>query len=221
MTPKASKAQSGRERLEQQLANDQEFLKTTVREALEEVLEAEMEEALGAGKGERTAGRLGYRSGYYTRGLVTRIGKIELRVPQDGQGHFRTDVFERYQRSEKALVSALAETYVAGVSTRKVKKITEELCGHSFSVSAISAIVKKLDEQLAAFAQRRLEEPYPYLILDARYEKVREGGVIRSQAVLVAVGVGAEGRRAILSVELAGVFGGFAGSAACRASSWW
>ena len=212
MTPKASKAQSGRERLEQQLANDQEFLKTTVREALEEVLEAEMEEALGAGKGERTAGRLGYRSGYYTRGLVTRIGKIELRVPQDGQGHFRTDVFERYQRSEKALVSALAETYVAGVSTRKVKKITEELCGHSFSVSAISAIVKKLDEQLAAFAQRRLEEPYPYLILDARYEKVREGGVIRSQAVLVAVGVGAEGRRAILSVELAGVFGGFAGA---------
>ena len=187
MTPKASKAQSGRERLQQLLADDQEFLKTTVREALEEVLEAEMEEALGAGKGERTADRLGYRSGYYTRGLVTRIGKIELRVPQDRQGHFRTDVFERYQRSEKALVSALAEMYVAGVSTRKVKKITEELCGHSFSASAISAIVKKLDEQLEAFAQRRLEEPYPYLILDARYEKVREGGVIRSQAVLVAV----------------------------------
>jgi transposase-like protein len=132
MTPKASKAQSGRERLEQQLADDQEFLKTTVREALEEVLEAEMEEALGAGKGERTADRLGYRSGYYTRGLVTRIGKIELRVPQDRQGHFRTDVFERYQRSEKALVSALAEMYVADVSTRKVKKITEELCGPVF-----------------------------------------------------------------------------------------
>ena len=132
MTPKASKAQSGRERLEQQLADDQEFPKTTVREALEEVLEAEMEEALGAGKGERTADRLGYRSSYYTRGLVTRIGKIELRVPQDRQGHFRIDVFERYQRSEKALVSALAEMYVAGVSTRKVKKITEELCGPVF-----------------------------------------------------------------------------------------
>ena len=138
MTPKASKAQAGRERLKQLLADDQEFLKTTVREALEDVLEAEMEEALNASKGERTTERLGYRSGYYTRSLVTRIGKIELRVPQDRQGRFRTDVFERYQRSEKALVSALAQMYVEGVSTRKVKKITEELCGHSFSASSIS-----------------------------------------------------------------------------------
>ncbi len=100
-------------------------------------------------------------------------------------------------------MSALAEMYIEGVSTRKVKKISEELCGHRFSASAISAIVKKLDEQLAAFAQRRLEERYPYLILDARYEKVREGGVVRSQAVLVAVGVGADGRRATVGVELA------------------
>ena len=91
-----------------------------------------MEEALGAAKGERTDERLGYRSGYYTRGLITRIGKIELRVPQDRQGRFRTEVFERYQRSGKALASALAQMQVQGVSTRKVKKITEELCGHSF-----------------------------------------------------------------------------------------
>jgi len=124
-------------------------------------------------------------------------------VPQDRQGRFQTEVFERYQRSEKALVSALAEMYVQGVSTRKVKAITEELCGHSFSASAISGIVKKLDGQLEAFARRRLEEPYPYLVLDARYEKVREGGVIRAQAVLVAVGIGADGRRATLGVELA------------------
>jgi len=203
MTPKTSKAQGGRQRAEQLLAGDEEFLKTAVREALEDVLEAEMEQALGAAKGERTGERLGYRSGYYTRSLITRIGKIELRVPQDRQGRFQTEVFERYQRSEKALVSALAEMYVQGVSTRKVKAITEELCGHSFSASAISGIVKKLDGQLEAFARRRLEEPYPYLVLDARYEKMREGGVIRAQAVLVAVGIGADGRRATLGVELA------------------
>ena len=203
MTPNTSTTQKGRKRLKQLLADDEEFLKTTVREALEQVLEAEMEETLGASKSERTAERLGYRSGYYTRGLVTRIGKIELRVPQDRQGRFRTEVLERYQRSEKALLSALAEMYVQGVSARKVKKITEELCGHQFSASTISSIVKKLDEQLEAFAQRRFEEPYPYLVLDARYEKVREGGVIRTQAVLVAVGIGADGKRSILGVELA------------------
>ena len=203
MTPKTSKTQAGREQLEELLAGDEEFLKTAVRQALEDVLEGEMEQALGAAKGERTGERLGYRSGYYTRNLITRIGKIELRVPQDRQGRFQTEVFERYQRSEKALVSALAQMYVEGVSTRKVKRITEELCGHSFSASAISGIVKKLDAQLEAFARRRLEEPYPYLVLDARYEKVREGGVIRTQAVLVAVGIGADGRRAVLGVELA------------------
>src|SRR5512132_2078313 len=162
-----------------------------------------MTEALGAEKGERTAGRLGYRSGYYGRTLITRVGKLELRVPQDREGRFSTELFERYQRSERALVAALAEMYVQGVSTRKVKAITEELCGHSFSAAAISAINKGLDEALQKFAQRSLEEPYPYLILDARYEKVREAGVIRSRAVLVAIGINREGQRQVLAVELA------------------
>src|SRR3954471_22923669 len=134
-----------------------------------------MDEVLQASKGERTASRLGYRAGYYTRMLMTRVGHIELRVPQDRQGRFRTEVFERYQRSEKALVAAMLEMYVQGVSTRKVKTITEELCGHEFSSSTISRIVQKLDEELERFASRRLEEPYPYLILDARYEKIRGG----------------------------------------------
>ena len=93
--------------------------------------------------------------------------------------------------------------YVQGVSTRKVKAITEELCGHSFSASAISAINKRLDESLEAFAGRPLEEPFPYLILDARYEKVREGGVVMSQAVLIAIGIDWDGRRQILAVEMA------------------
>src|ERR1700751_4342672 len=101
------------------LAGDEEFLRALVRTALQEVLEAEMTEALGAEKGERSAGRLGYRSGYYSRTLITRIGKLELRVPQDRAERFSTELFERYQRSERALVAALAEMYVQGVSTRK------------------------------------------------------------------------------------------------------
>lgn len=185
------------------LARDEAFIRSVVKTALQEVLEAEMAEAVGAAKGERTLGRLGYRSGYYGRTLITRVGKLELRVPQDRDGRFSTELFERYQRSERALVAALAEMYVQGVSTRKVKAITEELCGHSFSASAISAINKKLDESLAQFAGRRLTEAFPYLILDARYEKVREAGVITSQAVLIAIGIDWDGRRQVLGVELA------------------
>ena len=134
---------------------------------------------------------------------MTRIGKLELRVPRDRSGEFSTALFERYARSEKALVAALAEMYVQGVSTRKVKAITEELCGHSFSASAISAINKGLDEALERFAHRSLDEPYPYLILDARYEKVRENGVIRSMAVQVAIGINSDGQRQVLAVETA------------------
>ena len=182
---------------------DRELLKGLMKAALEEILEAEMTEVLGAERGARSVERLGYRAGYYHRGLVTRIGKLELRVPRDREGRFSTELFERYQRSEKALVSALAEMYIQGVSTRKVKAITEELCGHTFSASTISRINKSLDATLRRFAERRLEEAYPYLILDARYEKVRVDGVIQSQAVLLAIGINWDGRRQVLGVELA------------------
>ncbi len=185
------------------LSQSPDGLREIVRAVMQEMLEAEMTDALQAEKGERTASRLGYRSGYYSRTLVTRVGKLELRVPQDRDGRFSTELFERYQRSEQALVATLAEMYVQGVSTRKVKAITEELCGHSFSASAISSINKRLDDSLAQFASRRLEEPFPYLILDARYEKVREGGIVSSQAVLIAVGIDWDGRRQILGVEMA------------------
>ena len=184
-------------------AKSPDGLREIVRAVMQEMLEAEMTDALGAEKGERTVARLGYRSGSYTRTLVTRVGKLELRVPQDRDGRFSTELFERYQRSEQALVATLAEMYVQGVSTRKVKAITEELCGHAFSASAISAINKRLDESLDAFANRPLAEPFPYLILDARYEKVREGGVVMSQAVLIAIGIDWDGRRQILAVEMA------------------
>src|SRR5262245_4477730 len=185
------------------LLGDEEFVRRAVQSLVQEALEAEMTEAIGAAKGERSETRVSYRSGYYGRSLITRVGTLELRVPQDRMGRFSTELFERYQRSEKALVGTLAEMYVQGVSTRKVKAVTEALCGHSFSASSISAINKSLDEGLRAFAERQLTENYPYLILDARYEKVREAGVILSQAVLVAVAVDEDGRRQILAVELA------------------
>src|SRR5688500_8131700 len=191
------------EEVKELVAADRDFLRPLVQAVLQELLEAEMTEALGAEKGERTPERLGYRSGYYGRTLVTRVGKLELRVPQDRSGRFSTELFERYQRSERALVATLAEMYVQGVSTRKVKAITEELCGQAFSASAISTVNQRLDASLAAFARRRLEEPFAYLILDARYEKVREAGVVHSQAVLLAVGIDWDGRRQILAVELA------------------
>ena len=174
-----------------------------VQMTVQQVLEAEMEEAVGAGKWERTEERVGYRSGYRDRTLVTRVGKLELRVPQDRAGRFSTELFERYQRSEKAFVSALTEMYIQGVSTRKVKAITEELCGHAVSASTVSAINAKLDEDLERFARRQLEEAYPYVVLDARYEKIREDSVIRSRAVLVAIGINWDGRRCVLGVELA------------------
>ena len=189
--------------LKEIFAEQEDFLRGLIQQVVQQVLEAEMDEAVGAQKSERTPDRLGYRSGYYNRTLMTRVGKLELRVPQDRQGRFRTEVFERYQRSEKALVGALAEMYVQGVSTRKVKAITEELCGHEFSASTISRINQTLDEELEKFASRQLEEEYAYLVLDARYEKVREDAVIRSQAVLVAIGINWDGRRCVLAVELA------------------
>jgi putative transposase len=191
------------EEIKAMMGEDDEFLRPMVHAVIQEFLEAEMAQAVGAEKGERVEGRLSYRSGYYSRSLVTRVGKLELRVPQDRHGRFSTEIFERYQRSERALVAALTQMYIQGVSTRKVTAISEELCGHSFSASAISEINKKLDAELGRFAWRELESEYPYLIVDARYEKLRENGVIRSRAVLVAIGIDWEGRRQVLAVEMA------------------
>lgn len=185
------------------LVEQKDFLVPMVQQAVQSVMEMEMEECLQAAPYERSPERVGYRSGYYRRRLVTRVGTISLRVPQDRSGHFSTQVFEQYQRSEKALVAALAQMYVQGVSTRKVAAITEELCGHEFSASSISEITRRLDQQLAQFGRRPLEEEFPYVILDARYERVREEGMIVSRAILVALGIDWEGRRQVLAVEYA------------------
>ena len=191
------------EKVKDVLVEQKDFLVPMVQEAMQTVLEMEMEETLGAGRYERNQERVGYRSGYYRRRLITRVGTIQLRVPQDRSGHFSTQVFEQYQRSEKALVGALAQMYVQGVSTRKVAAITEELCGHEFSASSISEITRRLDGQLKQFSQRPLAAEYPYVILDARYERVREEGLIVSRAILIALGIDWEGRRQVLAVDYA------------------
>lgn len=185
------------------LLDEPDFLKSCIQQSLQEILEAEIAETLGAGKYERSDQRAGQRAGYYPRSLVTRVGKIELRIPRDRQGHFSTQLFERYQRSEKALVSALTQMYIEGVSTRKIKAITEELCGYEFSAGQISQINRGLDKQLLAFAKRPIDDSFAYLILDARYEKVRIDHVVQSQAVLIAIGIDGEGKRHVLGVELA------------------
>jgi putative transposase len=128
-----TKRESKREALDVKalLERDEDFMRAAMQALVQAALEAEMTEVIGAAKGERTEARLAYRSGYYGRSLITRVGTLELRVPQDRLGRFSTELFERYQRSEKALVGTLAAMYVQGVSTRKVKAVTEALCGHS------------------------------------------------------------------------------------------
>ena len=204
MAKKESNALIDADQLKKLLEEESDALRSVIQSVMNEILSSEMDECLQAQTHERTDERLGYRSGYYSRKLVTRFGVIELAVPQDRKGQFKTELFERYSRSEKALVAAMVEMYLQGVSTRKVKKVTEELVGHSFSASSISRLVKKLDEVLAAWATRSLKEAsFPYLILDARYERVRQNGCVRSQAVLVAIGIDEAGFRHILGVDLA------------------
>jgi putative transposase len=194
----------GEELVQGVLLDDPGFLREVVERVIQQVLEAEMTEHIGAAPYERGVTRTGHRNGYKPRTLRTRVGTLNLLVPQDRQGTFSTRLFPRYQRNEKALVLALMEMYVEGVSTRKVKEITEELCGTSFSKSLVSSLAGGLDSELGAWRSRRLEaEAYPYLFVDARYEKVRVDPRVVSQGVLVISGVRNDGMREILGVEVA------------------
>ena len=187
------------------LLDDPAFLREIVEKMLQEFLEAEMTEHVGAAPYERTTERKGHRNGHKPRTLRTRVGTLNLLVPQDREGTFSTRLFSRYQRNEKALVLALMEMYVEGISTRKVKDVTEKLCGTSFSKSLVSSLAARLDSELQAWRSRPLEaEAYPYLFVDARYEKVRVDRRIVSQGVLIVSAVRApDGFREILGVEVA------------------
>ena len=194
---------SGRAGLAQAaLLDDPDFLRGIVAGALQAILEAEMTAHPGAARYERGEGRTGYRNGYKPRTLTTRVGAIELRVPQDRDGTFSTELFARYQRSEQALALALMEMYLQGVSTRKVSDITEELCGTSFSKSQVSAPAGRLEVDLKAWRERPLTAAaYPYRVVDARYEHARVDGRVVTLGVLVVAGVRDDGRREVLAVE--------------------
>jgi transposase-like protein len=168
---------------------------------LQQLMELERDDHIGAAHYERSDQRRTSRNGYKPRQLYTRVGTLHLRVPQTRDGEFYPSILERYQRSEKALVAALAEAYVQGVSTRKMAKVTEQLLGKEFSASTISRFSEQLDMELEAWRSRRLTQDYPYVKMDARYERCRRDGVIVDMAVLVAIGVSEEGHRHVLAVE--------------------
>src|SRR4051812_20901355 len=168
---------------------------------INECMKIERQQALGAGPYQRSEARRGQANGFKPRGLKTRIGQLQLAVPQVRGAKFYPQALERGSRSEKALRLALAEMYVQGVSTAKVSKITEELCGCEISSSDVSRATAMLDEEFEQWRTRPLGA-VKYLILDARYEKVRHGGRVVDCAVLVAVGVDAQGHRSILGVSV-------------------
>jgi len=187
------------------LLDDPAFLSEIVERTLQAILEEEMTAHLGAERYERSGERRGYRNGTKPRTLTTRVGTLELLVPQDREGTFSTELFSRYQRTEQALVVSLMEMYVQGVSTRKVAAITEALCGTRFSKSQVSVLAGRLDPELAAWRERPLTAAsYPYVWVDARYEHVRVDGRVVSQGVLLASGVrGDDGKREVLGVMVA------------------
>jgi transposase-like protein len=172
-----------------------------------EAMVIERSEYLGARPWERTEARQGHANGFKPKTVTTRLGKLQLNIPQvrepgqDGE-RFYPDALERGERSERALKLALAEMYVHGVSTRRVKAVTEQLCGTEISSSQVSRATKLLDEEISSWRERQLGA-CPYLVLDARYEKVRIGGSVVGAAVLVAMGVREDGKRSILGVSVA------------------
>ena len=184
------------------LLDDKDFLKELIAKDLQDILKTEFENYIGAGRYERNKERRGYRNGSYVRSLTTRVGRIELEVCRDREGRFQSELFRRYQRSEQAFMLSMIEMYVHGVSTRKVNRIVQELCGVEISKSQVSDLTSELDTNLDLWRQRRLEKSYPYLVVDARYEKIRTNAGVVSKAVMIVVGVASCGHREILSVQI-------------------
>jgi putative transposase len=183
-----------------------EGMSEVIRVLLNEAMKLERSAFLGARPHERTETRRGHANGFKPKSVATRVGKVTVRVPQvrdvEGGGSFYPRCLERGERSERALRLAIAEMYVQGVSTRRVAAIAEELCGTlEISSTAVSRAARAMDEELAKWRNRPLGR-FEYMVLDARYEKVRHGGSVRDCAVLIAVGIDGEGRRQILGVSV-------------------
>jgi putative transposase len=189
------------ELMEQVQAQGLDVLSELIRIVINAAMQAERSEHLNAGPYQHTEERRGYANGFKSKTMRTRVGDITFAIPQVREGGFYPQALEKGLRSERALTLALAEMYVQGVSTRKVKAITEQLCGVNISSSAVSQAASQLDGELEKWRERPLGE-YSFLFLDAYYEQVREDGQVRHLAVLVAVGVTPTGKREILGVSV-------------------
>ncbi|HEY0316867.1 MAG TPA: IS256 family transposase [Solirubrobacterales bacterium] len=180
-----------------------DFLRESVAMIAAEIMEAEIERQIGARRGEVSEGRSAHRNGYRQRLWATRVGEIELAVPRKRSGRaYFPSFLEPRKRSEKALLGVVMEAYVNGVSTRKVDHLVAEL-GIQMSKDQVSRICRELDCQVEAFRTHPLEDPYPYLWLDAKHLKVRDGGHVRSKALMVAFAVDSSGRREVIGIEIA------------------
>jgi transposase-like protein len=187
------------EEIQELLTSDNsEAFRRMLERTLNEFLKAESSEQLRAERYERTEARVDTRNGFYQRGLTTRIGRIQLEVPRHRHGTFESLLFSNYTRSESALILSMTEMVINGVSTRRVSKVVEQLCGKSFSKSTVSAMCKKLDGAVEEFRNRPLEGDYPFLLLDATYFRVRENHHIVSKAFFIALTINGEGLREVI-----------------------
>ena len=189
--------------LQSALIDDPEFLRGLVEAAVQRLLNAQFEAAVGAASYERSHDRKGYRNGSYTRSLKTRVGQIELHVPRDREGCFCPTLFKAYERHEQAFQLALMEMVLHGVSTRKGTEVVEALCGHSLSKSTVSAMSADLMEGVNEWLLRPLPESLACIMLDAPYVKIRENGRVVSRAVLIALGIGTAGEREVIGMQVA------------------
>ena len=189
-----------REILEELIEEGAEAFRNVLEKLLNLAMEMERSEFLGAGPYERTSEWRDYANGFKGKTVATRVGRLKLKIPQVRHLSFYPKSLERGCRSEKALKLAIAEMYVTGVSTRKVSRITEQLCGTEISATQVSRIAKMLDEELGQFRERELQE-YRVVYLDAHYEKVRVSGTVQDLAILKALGVNRWGKREVLGVS--------------------
>src|SRR5947199_3887235 len=178
-----------------------DVIRESVKAVAQELMEAEISELIGAQLGERTEDRATHRNGYRPRRWDTRAGGIELQIPKIRQGSYFPTFLQPRKRSEQALVAVVQQAYVCGVSTRRVDQLVEWL-GLGISRSEVSRVCEGLDEQVQAFRSRPLEGRYPYLFVDAKVEKVRDGGRVQRKCVVIAHGVHETGRREIIGLDV-------------------
>lgn len=186
----------------QVLFNDSEAVRKMIEEKVQELVLEEFESHMGRSRYERDQGRETHRNGFKDRTIFTRVGKIYLRIPQTRDGSFSPSVYTKYQRVEKALFLTLVETHRQGVATRKIQKVTEELCGDKVPGSTFSAWNKSLDRELSEFRERPLEGDYPFVIVDAQVHKLRRNRSIVTEAALTAVGISASGHREVIGLAM-------------------